>query len=146
MKRIILTFFASAVFYTSFSQTVFPDFLQGTWKMDDKEIYEHWDKLNDNSMKGVSYAIDNEQIVFFEYLEIFKENDTIIYSATAVGQNEGRSIPFTMTRSDSIFSFENPQHDFPKIFSYHRISDTENEITISDGMENKITYTMRKVY
>jgi hypothetical protein len=144
MKHIVLTFSALLLFQASFAQNNLFDFLQGTWKMDGKEIYEHWDKLNNYSMKGVSYAIDDEQIVIFEYLEMLSDNDIVIYVATAVGENDGLGIAFTMTRSDSIFSFENPQHDFPKIITYQKISDNEMTVKISDGFSKEIIYSMRR--
>lgn len=28
----------------TFAQTTFPAFLNGTWKMENQEVYEHWDK------------------------------------------------------------------------------------------------------
>jgi len=144
MKHIVLSFFVLLLFHTSSAQNVFPDFLQGTWKMDGKEIYEHWDKMNDNSMKGVSYAIENEQIVIFEYLDLLRDNDIVVYIATVVGQNKGLGIAFTMTRSDSIFSFENQLHDFPKIFTYQKVSNDEIKVKLSDGLHEKMNYTMRR--
>jgi len=128
-----------------FAQTVFPDFLQGTWQMDDKEIYEHWNILNENSMKGVSYAVDKEQFVIFEYLDLVRSNDAVIYTAFAVGANDGRGIPFTMTRSDSIFIFVNYQHDFPKIIVYNKLSDNEIAVTISDEGDNELSWILRKI-
>ncbi len=61
MKSIltILYFFLSAV---AFAQSDFPDFLQGTWKVENKEMYEHWDKLNENSLKGFSYTIESGEM------------------------------------------------------------------------------------
>jgi len=145
--KIYLTTFVTLLFFTSFGQGVFPDFLQGTWQIEDKEIYEHWDIMNHNSMKGVSYAIDEKQIVFFEYLDVIRKNDdNIIYTASVVGANDGLGIIFTMTRSDSIFTFENPQHDFPKIIMYQIISDDELAVKISDGAEQELSWTLRKIY
>jgi hypothetical protein len=151
-----LTFFFLLLFHTAFTQNNLFDFLQGTWKMEDKEIYEHWDKMNDNSMKGVSYAVDNKKIIVFEYLDLFRNNDTVIYTATVVGQNEGVGIAFIMTRSDSIFFFENPRHDFPKIITYQKVADDEMIVKISDGAEldapitnrreQEFSWVMRKVY
>jgi predicted enzyme related to lactoylglutathione lyase len=144
MKNILLAFSTLLIIHTSFAQNVFPIFLQGTWKMKDAEVYEHWDKLNDYAMKGITYVIESGQITFFEYLDLFYKNDTINYVATVVGQNKGQSIAFAMTQSDTIFSFENPQHDFPKIITYQKISDDELIVKISDGKTKEITYSMKK--
>lgn len=69
------------------AQTPFPDFLQGTWKVQGKEVYEHWDKLNAQSMKGVAYTITSGRVVVSEYLDIVQDGGTLVYTATAIGQN-----------------------------------------------------------
>ena len=113
--------------------------------MEDKEVYEHWDKLNEGAMKGVCYVIENNEVVVFEYLDLLRDGDIAVYIATVVGQNKGLGIAFTMTHSDSIFIFENQQHDFPKIITYQKISDDEMVVEISDGLNNKMSWVMRKV-
>ena len=145
MKNIGLLFFVLLSFYSSFAQKVFPDFLQGTWKMEGKDVYEHWDKLNDYSMKGVSYVIENGNVTVFEYLDLFYENGKVNYTATVVGENKGKGISFIMMRSDSIFIFENRQHDFPKIITYQKVSDSEMVVKISDGADKELSWIMKKV-
>ena len=144
MKHIALAFFSFFLFHTSFAQNDLFDFLQGTWKMEGKEVYERWDKLNEGSMKGVSYAIENDEITVFEYLDLLRDGDIALYIATVVGENGGLGIAFTMTRSDSIFSFENQQHDFPKIITYQKISDNEMTVKISDGAEKEMVWKMKR--
>ncbi|MGV8138136.1 MAG: hypothetical protein AB2L20_23240 [Mangrovibacterium sp.] len=89
------------------AQSDFPDFLQGTWKMENTETYEHWDKLNSNTLKGFSYKTKNGQMIISEYLDIYKNGNEIIYSATVLDQNQGNSIHFALTKADSAFTFEN---------------------------------------
>jgi len=48
--KYILIFISLFLPQITFTQSVFPDFLQGTWKMENKEIFEHWDSLNDNAL------------------------------------------------------------------------------------------------
>ncbi len=135
------------IFFTSnlYSQTVFPDFLRGTWKMENQEIYEHWDVLSEGKMKGFSYKMKNNKIVVSEYLDIFTQGSDIIYTASVLNQNEGLGIDFRMTQSDSLFVFENPNHDFPRKISYQKRSDTEMFVQVSDGKEKGFSYTMNKI-
>jgi len=128
----------------TFAQSGFPDFLQGTWKMENKETYEHWDKLNDNALKGFSYKLDNGQLLISEYLDISRDGNKTIYTATVSNQNNGKGIIFELTESDSTFTFENPEHDFPKKIVYHKLSDTELFITVSDGNQEGFAYKMTK--
>lgn len=102
------------------AQSDFPGFLQGTWKMEGKETYEHWDRLNANSLKGCSYEVQNRQITISEYLDISRTENGIIYTATVINQNQGNEINFNLTQSDSIYTFENPDHDFPKKIVYKK--------------------------
>jgi predicted RND superfamily exporter protein len=145
MKHIVLTFFSLLLFHTSFAQNDLFDFLQGTWKMEDKEVYEHWDRLNKDAMKGISYVVENNEVTVFEYLDLLRDSDIVVYIATVVGQNEGLGIAFTMTRSDNVFSFENQLHDFPKIITYQKISDNEMNVKISDGSK-EISWVMKKLF
>ncbi len=140
IQAIIVLLFATSVF----SQTTFPSFLQGTWKMKNREVYEHWDQLNDQVLKGFSYRMDNGKMYISEYLEISEKKGKINYTATVLGQNGGQGVDFRLTRSDSLFVFSNPGHDFPKKIIYKKLSDTELLVTISNDGDKVISYTLGK--
>src|SRR5690554_3120783 len=109
----------------TFAQSNLPYCLQGTWKIENKEIYEHWDKLNDNALKGFSYTLEDGQMSISEYLDISVINNEIIYTAIVLNQNQGKGINFKLTKTDSTFTFENLNHDFPKKIVYQKLSDSE---------------------
>jgi hypothetical protein len=127
-----------------FPQSGFPVFLQGTWKMENREIYEHWDQLNEQSLKGFSYTVKEDQIAVIEYLDIIRNKDEIIYTATVLDQNKGKGVEFKLIGSDSAFLFENTDHDFPKQILYKKISPTEIFVQVSGGKENGFSYRMAK--
>lgn len=128
----------------AFAQSDFPDFLRGTWKVENKESYEHWDSLNENTLKGFSYKIQNDQMEVSEYLEISRDDDGIIFTASVLNQNQGKDIHFKLTKTDSIYSFENPAHNFPKKIVYQKLSDTEIFVQVSNGNEKGLAYKMEK--
>lgn len=128
---------------TGFSQSL-PEFLAGTWKVENSEIYEHWDKLNETSMKGFSYTSTNETTKVTEYLDISLTKKELVYTATVIGQNNGRGINFRHSGADSVYTFENPKHDFPKKIVYRKISDSEIEVRVSDGGQKGFAYKMQK--
>ncbi|PKL85711.1 MAG: hypothetical protein CVV22_06000 [Ignavibacteriae bacterium HGW-Ignavibacteriae-1] len=113
--------------------------------MENQEIYEHWDILSEGKMKGFSYKMENNKMVVSEYLDIFTQGSDIIYTASVLKQNKGVGIDFRMTQSDSLFVFENPNHDFPKKISYQKRSETEIFVQVSDGKEKGFSYTMHKI-
>jgi uncharacterized protein YciI len=126
------------------AQPLLPDFLQGTWKMENREVYEHWDKLNENSLKGFSYKMADEQMSITEYLDITQTGNKITYTAFVLNQNQGKGINFLLTQSDSSVVFENPEHDFPKKIVYSKLSDREIFVEVSDGNERGFSFRMIK--
>lgn len=143
MKHIFFIITLLAVNLT-FGQSGIPDFLHGTWKMENEDVYEHWDKLNSRILKGFSYKIKNGQIEISEYLDISEKNNQTIYTAAVINQNNGKGIEFKLTKADSTFTFENPDHDFPKKISYQKLSDNEIFIQISDGNQKSFSFKMIK--
>lgn len=144
--KYILTLLVLFTAELNFAQSSYPDFLQGTWKMENKEVYEHWDKVNENSLKGFSYKIKDGQMFISEYLDIKKANNEIIYTATVLKQNQGKGVNFKLTKADSTFTFENPNHDFPKKIVYKKLDDTEIFVKVSDGKQKGFEYKMQKQF
>ncbi|MDP1621845.1 MAG: DUF6265 family protein [Bacteroidales bacterium] len=143
MRNILLifTFFLTDL---GFAQSGLPDFLHGTWKVENREVYEHWDRLNDNSLKGFSYHFKNGQMTVSEYVDIYRTENEIIYTAAVLNQNQGKGIDFKLVKTDSAFIFENPDHDFPKRISYQKITDTEVFVRVSGENQKGFAYKMKK--
>lgn len=127
------------------AQSSFPDFLQGSWKMENKEIYEHWDRLNENSLKGFSYSVNNGKIAVSEYLDISRIENEVIYTASVLNQNQGKGIAFMLIDADTAYAFQNLHHDFPKKIVYQKLSDTEVFVQVSDGQEHGFSYRMTRL-
>lgn len=144
MKYILLVGFNFLLTAISFAQSTFPLFLHGTWKMENKELYEHWDSIGLYHLKGFAYALKSGQMQVSEYVEITLKKQKAIYSATALHQNDGKTIEFEQLKTDSALVFENLDHDFPKQIIYKRISDTEMHVRVSDGKQREYAYTMHK--
>ncbi|MGJ1196497.1 DUF6265 family protein [Sphingobacterium spiritivorum] len=144
MKAILALIFWFFV-VPSFGQSPLPVFLKGTWKVDNAEVYEHWDQLNDNTLKGFSYKMKDGQMNVTEYLEVTQIKDNLVYTATVVNQNLGKPVSFTMKKKDGELIFENPKHDFPKQITYRKLSDMEIEVRISDLKQKEYGFNMRKL-
>lgn len=142
----LLTYLILLVAGNTSAQSGFPDFLQGTWKVENKEMYERWDSLNGQRLKGFSYEIKGGQMMVSEYLDIQRKHKEVTYTASVINQNKGRDVAFKLMKADSVFSFENPNHDFPKKVVYKRITDTEIHLEVSDGKQKSFAYTMHKLY
>jgi hypothetical protein len=143
MKKWLAVFLMIPVYFVS-GQSGFPKFLDGTWKSDNSEIYEHWNLLNNKTMKGFSYKIKNGELIVSEYLDISGTGDDVIYTASVINQNLGRGIDFKLIKSDSVYIFENPNHDFPKRIVYKKLSESDMLVQVSDGDQNSFEYIMKK--
>ncbi len=143
MKKLLTILFLLPVCIAA-GQSDIPRFLDGTWKTEIDGNYEQWNVLNDNAMKGFSYKMQNSKIIVSEFLDIYKTANDVIYSATVLNQNQGRGIEFKLTKSDSVYIFENPNHDFPKKIVYRKLSESDILVQVSGGIQKSYEYLMKK--
>lgn len=130
---------------TAGSQSHFPSFLEGTWKVEGKEQYERWDKLGENHLKGFSYYMKEGKMRMSEYLDLSMEGEDVVYTANVIGQNEGKAVFFRLVPSnppDTIFRFENTRHDFPKGIYYHVVSPNKLFVEVLGEGRKGFSFTM----
>lgn len=142
--KIILSVLSIIISHFAIAQSNFPDFLEGTWKMESNEKFEHWDKLNDQTLKGIAYSYVDGKLIVSEYLEIAQSENEISYTATVVNQNQGKGVGFKLFKQGDAWSFENPNHDFPKKIIYQKISDQELLVSVSEGKQKGFSYKLLK--
>lgn len=131
---------------SSFAQMTFPYFLEGTWKIKGRESYEQWEQNPAGGLKGQAYDLKKSgEHKITEQLSISQKGKDIVYTALVLGQNKGKPTDFRMVRSDSVFIFENPDHDFPKQIIYQRKSPVELFVKVTDGGMKGFSFTMNKV-
>jgi hypothetical protein len=99
--------------------------LSGLWQMqtDDGILYEEWSKRNGDNMFGKSYMMRGSDSTVFERIAIAKTDSGVYYIPTVKDQNEDQAIYFKMISfENSIFTFENKRHDFPKRIIYRFVN------------------------
>lgn len=80
---------------------------------------EFWTPPAGGTMLGVNRTIRDGKTVFFEYLRIELEGDTLVYKAQPLGRHP--ATPFRLVEaSDEEVVFENPEHDYPQRILYTR--------------------------
>ncbi len=144
-KKLII-FFTSINFilYTGIAQRELPYFLNGTWQVENSVKYEHWNILNNHSMKGITYELKDNKMDISEYLEIEKKKKNITYSASVINQNNGKTIKFTMLKKENILTFVNNNHDFPNRIAYELISPDTTQVIISGNHGKEYRYIMAR--
>lgn len=120
-------------------------FLEGTWKIENKNQYEVWEKVSLTKLEGHSYKLVHGEKHISETLSIHKENNEIIYTALVSNQNQGKAIRFTLNqRVDSLVSFENLSHDFPKKIQYKKLNEKELQVYVLGENNQGFAYKMTK--
>lgn len=121
-----------------------PTFLQGDWIADGKNSFEHWDKLNDNNLKGFSYSKKGESIQVMEYMDILVRDGRTRYDVQIPEQHDGQTFSFTQRVDGQQWIYENKNNDFPKTVIYERRSDDEIQIYLSND-ERQVTYSLKRI-
>jgi hypothetical protein len=125
--------------------------LIGTWKNETSRgnLYETWVKLSRDEFSGKSYVLKEKDTVVFETIRLVQEKDGLFYIPKVKNQNAGLPVRFALKEiSGTTLAFENPQHDFPQLISYTRITADSLVAEISgkkNGVDRKQAFPMKRV-
>ncbi len=101
--------------------------LEGTWKLKDKDVYEVWKLADDGkTLEGISYRIRSNDTIVTERIRLVYKNGSFHYVPDVAGDQAPVDFTITSHTSDS-FVAENPTHDFPKLIRYQRIRKDQHE-------------------
>lgn len=123
----------------------------GTWKtaIKGRKIYEVWQRINDTVYAGRSFEVKGNDTIVQETMELRDIRYEIYYILTVKGQNQNKAISFKLTDlGHGPGTFENPEHDFPKVIRYKIISADSLVVFISgkmNGKDDTIYFPMKKV-
>lgn len=122
---------------------LFPLFLIGKWKVKGKETYEQWHVDKNSQLIGYSYKVIEGKEHITENIKISTDESGMIYSATVVDQNEGKTIEFELNKKiTDRYVFENVKHDFPNNISYQQESDNKLMVNVSNNEGKGFSYEM----
>ncbi len=113
------------------SQTLCFDRLLGLWQNVESKSYERWTKNGDGTYRSVGFKIVAMDTVYTERVDLRLVNGQWRSENTVVEQNEGKAVPFEVTKltSDEVH-FSNPKHDFPTDIHYRLADDNTIEAYI----------------
>ncbi len=114
--------------------------LIGTWHNTSPEVSstEVWEKKNDSTLAGISFAIVGKDTVSYETVSLEKNGAGVYYIPTVKEQNNAQPVKFTLTSSTvNKMVFENPSHDFPTKITYNKITNDSMVAEISGKIEGK---------
>jgi len=123
--------------------------LAGCWAAERGEAGsgEQWTPLAGGTMLGIGRTVRNGETIDHEFLQIRRNADgKIVYVALPSGQTEAT---FVLTSStESSFTFENPEHDFPQRIIYRALADGGMLARIEgmqDGVLRGVDFPMRRI-
>lgn len=107
-----------------------PTFLIGYWnRQNDKtnqNTYEIWNK----DLTGIGFTLANNDTIFKEVLSIVKMKDSLFLKVEGV--NEKPTLFKFIEQTDTSFTCENLQNEFPKKIKYYIESNTLNAKVSND--------------
>jgi hypothetical protein len=117
MKKILISFLLVLNVAACYAQQHPFDWLLGTWKLENKNVFEVWEFSDENMLRGISYKVSGVDTTVMEKISLIRRGTDYFY-VPEVAENNG-AIEFRITsRDNDSFVAENPQHDFPKIIRY----------------------------
>jgi hypothetical protein len=101
--------------------------------------YEEWSEPKGDSMIGRAYKLSGpSDTIVSEQIVLKKVGESIWYIPTVAGQNSGKPVAFKMIAySDSSFTFENKEHDFPQRVIYRFVNNDSIVATI-EGLDSTV--------
>jgi hypothetical protein len=108
------------------------EWLAGTWSgaAGAATVEERWTPSAGGSMISVGRTLRNGAMPAFEFICIVERNGGLVYAAMPNGRQPATD--FTMTKIDrTSVTFENPEHDFPKMIRYSLRPDGMLEAIVS---------------
>ena len=118
----IILFLASILALTQHDPIDKAFWLIGTWERQSKRgaRYETWHRDAAGYLQGMGFAASNGDTTKLEGLRLFHEDGVLVYAADVAENAREVLFPTTM-QNDSVFVFENLDHDYPKRIVYRRV-------------------------
>ncbi len=126
--------------------------LIGTWetKTPKGSLYETWTRKSATEFQGKSYYLNKKDTLLFESVLLVEKEKKLHYIVSVGNQNEGLPVDFVSKDFSDPASlvFENPQHDFPNVITYRKITKDSLIAEISgtiNGQKAKQSFPMKKI-
>ena len=118
--------------------------LKGNWEnvTELEQSFEHWTQENDSTLLGHSFTLIGTDTVFAEKVTVKQNGDNVYFTVIAYQQNNDQPVTFIMRDSKKgVFTFENPEHDFPTRITYSN----PTQDSIHAWIEGSVNGQKRKV-
>jgi hypothetical protein len=105
---------------------------------------ERWTPPASGAMLAIGRTLSGPQMSSFEFLCIVEREGSLAYVAMPNGRSPATYFMLTNITADSA-TFENPQHDYPRLIRYSKLPDGSLQTTISAGGDVRArSFTLKK--
>ncbi|MFT3979394.1 MAG: DUF6265 family protein [Ferruginibacter sp.] len=114
--------------------------LNGSWESTRKKgtLIEQWSIVNDSTLQGYSYLLSATDSIPQETVSLVLREGKIFYIPTTARQNDEKPVSFQLVKTESgKYFFENRQHDFPQLITYHVVDNETLHAAISGPMNGE---------
>jgi hypothetical protein len=128
------------------------EWLAGCWagSVNQRDFREQWSPLRGDILVGAGSTVYQGKAQSYEFLRIERRPDGVYYVALTSDRQEDafKLASITTDEKDTVYTFSNPQRDFPQTIIYRRGSEgwlyahVEGKI---NGEAKQIIYPMRRV-
>jgi hypothetical protein len=128
--------------------------LYGCWggSVNQRNFREQWMPMRGNTMLGIGSTEFQDKLASYEYLRIEGRPDGVFYVALPSGQKEAAFKLVSIVNDDregaTIYTFANPEHDFPQKITYRRGAEGWLYAMIEgklNGQDRQVTYPYRRI-
>jgi len=107
--------------------------LAGCWELrgEKRIVEERWMPPRGGTMHGMGRTVAGGRTVDWEWLRIEERDGRLVFVALPARQAETEFVQVAL--GDSVVTFENPEHDFPRRISYRREPDGSIVARIEGG-------------
>lgn len=125
------------------------DWILGEWegKEENTFFFEKWEKEDDSTYLGTGKISKGEQVLVNEKLVLDMQMGIIMYGVDIEGSGQGMVYFRMMEKTDSLWVFSNPEHEYPQNIIYRRVSADSMTAEISGvfkGSYQKEVFTFKR--
>lgn len=122
-----------------------PEWLIGSWirtnENPNKQTFEEWEKISDKEYLGLGCTLEYSDTTFKENMRLVKLDNNWVLEVRGVNEN---MTPFVITSlSDSSFTCENEQNEFPKKIKYSICNNLLEAVISADSIEVLFTFVKK---
>lgn len=124
-------------------------FLQGKWKIENRNSVEHWELRGNREMIGRVYSLSGKDTLISDVIQLLYDGKETWYAPKVMGQNDDNPVPFKLiVCTENMFVFENKTNEFPRKIGYRRIGDDKMLAWIEgirNGAPHKSDFPMKRI-